>query len=389
MPDIESENVLSQIKASDLEKIKKHLCETDKLSLVSHPAKFSHPNAKSKLIDFKANYVADGFLHSGNVSNIKSDISGTATAMPVAKFFLLLLSDGKAMFEHLELQSEKVQNDLKMFPISFEELRDGFLAMKKNKALELTDSKIKQVYFPIDGGYHLLSILLPSGIIYNLKSKVNKILDRAKKARKDKKENFHNEEGFEDLYNLTIIGYGGTKSQNISALNSTNGGKAYLLPSLPPSIDKRYLHLPHKDFFTECLWLKDFSDEFNALHKIFFTEYNNKNIRDGRDYWLQSIVDKVIDKMWSLRSAKPEWTKNDNCNLPKYQKIWLDSARQEEREMDSVWLDEVTSHFASWIISAYEKVIGKKAKQLDDKFWSYVKKRIEQNLQIWREEDLG
>lgn len=354
------------------------------LSLVSHPAKFSHPSAKSRQIIFNSNYEADGFLRSGN-TNIELDVFGNAAVMDVYKFLSVQLSDGKTILKHLELQSDKIKSDLKISSMSFDELRNGFLAIKKCKEVELTDTKIKQVYFPVEGAYHLLSILSSSGLIYKLKEKINRIhfSEETKKAREDRKEDIHNKEGFDELYNLSIIGYGGTKPQNISVLNSANGGKAYLFPSSPPTLDPKYLRLPHNDFFVESLWRNEFSNKFEALHKIFNSYYKNRNIRDSRDTWLRLIIDQVIDKMWTLRSVASGWSNKDNCKLPLYQKIWLDNARQEDREKNTNWLNELTSHFARWVRAAYEKIISKEAKKLDDEDLDYIRKIIEQS-----EEDL-
>jgi CRISPR-associated protein Csy1 len=352
------------------------------LSLVSHLAKFSHPSAKSSPIIFSGSHRVDGFLYSCNAS-AELDVTGSAAAMDVFKFLSVQLSYGKTILEHLELGSEKIKNDLKISTVAFDELRNDFLAKKKCAQTDFTDPKIKQIYFPTDNGYHLLSILSPSGLIYSLRNKIDSIRfsDETKKARENRKKELHDESGFEELYNLAMIGYGGTKPQNISGLNSTHGGKAYLLPSFPPALNKSYLHLPQKDFFAYFLRRKDFIDEFKALHKIFSTDYNNKNIRNSRDNkWLQAIIDKVIDKMWLLRSVKPAWSAKANCELPLYQKIWLDNFYQLEREKNTEWLSEVIGDFARWIIETYEKVIGDQAKCLDDKFFDHIRKIIKQSL---------
>lgn len=350
------------------------------LSLASHPAKFSHPSAKSKSVIFSGDYRADGFLRSGNV-NVEPDVFGSASAMDVLKFLLIQLDDGLTVLEHLESGSEDIKNKLNITTASFDELQNGFLAIKQCTEIELTDSKIKQVYFPVENKYHLLSIMIPSGLIYKLKDKISDIRfsDSVKQAREDRKKQLYNEEGFGDIYGLSMIGYGGTKPQNISVLNSTYGGKAYLVPSFPPTLKHKYLRLPQHDFFVDSLWHKNFSDEFKALHKLFSIEYNNKDIRNSRDNWLQFIIDKVINKMWSIRLAEPGWSSKASCQLPSYQKIWLDNARQAERQKENDWLNEVMNGFARWIVIVYEKVIGKKAKLLADEDLAYIKKLIEQN----------
>jgi len=151
-------------------------------------------------------------------------------------------------------------------------------------------------------------------------------------------------------------------------LNSTAGGKAYLLPSFPPSLKKQYVRFPKSNFFKDSLFYKDFETECKALHKLFCDHGNNWEIRDERDALWQTMIDKVINKMWVIRSSEKGWSAHVRCQLPRHQKIWLDDKYQEERsEGDCAWLDEVARDFARFIIKVYEKVIGKSAKVLEDK----------------------
>lgn len=78
---------------------------------------------------------------------------------------------------------------------------------------------------------------------------MSSFLEHNKEARQLKKKDEYSENGFDELFNLTRISYGGTKPQNISVLNSNSAGKVYLLPSLPPSLKKRDVRLPRYDFF--------------------------------------------------------------------------------------------------------------------------------------------
>ncbi|MEA1972154.1 MAG: type I-F CRISPR-associated protein Csy1 [Candidatus Cloacimonadota bacterium] len=359
------------------------------LSLVSHPNTFSHPRRKaypSKNIKVSAIIAEsirkeDGFLRTGN-AEVELDVFGNAAAIDVFKFLSLELSDGISILKHLEIESDKIKENFKIESEPFNELKDNFLAIKDNEEKKITSGKVKQVYFPVSGDYHLLSILTPSGLMYELRNRIQSIRfsEQTKEARKDKKQQVYNETGFDDLFNLTMIGYGGTKPQNISILNNANAGKTYLLPSIPPLLIKQNQRLPKNNFFQNSLWPKNFEEEFIALHKLFKADYNNKNIRDGSDRRIQSVIDKVIEKMWSIRLQAQGWASADIFSqLPIHQKIWLDDANKEERETNDEWLEKVINEFNIWIKYAYKKVIGRNAVLLADDELLHIKNIIMKN----------
>jgi CRISPR-associated protein Csy1 len=222
-----------------------------------------------------------------------------------------------------------------------------------------TSEKIKQVYFSIEDGYHLLSLLTPSGLMFKLKERINtlRFSDAAKQAREDRRNQQHNEQGFDELYDLTVIGFGGTKPQNISVLNSQHGGTAYLLASWPPSLELRTIQPPKTNFFLQSLYFKDFQDKFQALHKLFAESVpNNIDVREGRDYWILQIVEQLMEKVWALRELAGGWT--ENTALPAVQKIWLDANHAALRETEDDWLDGIINALVDWLWINYKKAIG-------------------------------
>jgi CRISPR-associated protein Csy1 len=354
----------------------------NQLSMVSHPIKFSHPSAKTSSIIADGKRSADGFLRTGNAS-CKLDVFGNAAALDVFKFLSLTLSDGKTILEHLENPTEKITNDLNISSVTFEEIRAGFLSIKKMNEMPLTTSSIvKQVYFPVEENYHLLSILTPSALMFELRNRIQHIRfsEQAREAKADKKKNAYNEMGFDDLYGLSMIGYGGTKPQNISVLNSTYGGKAYLLSSAPPVFVQPKQILPKNNFFMNTLWPKSYRSYFIKLHKLFKNSRNNVDIRDERDDIIQALIDYLIEKMWSVRSQPHGWSAGKNySNLPSHQKIWLDDSRIKDREMSNEWLQEIVKECAHWFTLAYKKVIGKKSVLLAKADLAHIEKIIEQS----------
>ncbi len=163
------------------------------LNVVSHPAKFSHSAAKTSSVIAQSEPKNDGLLRYGNVMGIELDVFGNAAAMDVYKFVSLELQDGLTVLQHLEQKSEQIKKQFDLTTASFEELHTGFMAIKQDRDPQTaTSGKVKQVYFPVESeenGYHLLSILTSSGLMYQLKQRINEMRfsEATKQAREDRK----------------------------------------------------------------------------------------------------------------------------------------------------------------------------------------------------------
>lgn len=345
------------------------------LSMVSHPGKFSHPSAKTTSFIARADTVADGFLRTGNV-NVRNDVFGNAAALDVYKFLNICLNDGLTILEHLEQSTDTIQNELSIKAQSYNEIRDQFLLIKGAGESRISSDLVKQVYFPVTNEYHLLSVLLASGLMFGLREKIQnmKFSDDAKVARECKRKNdLHN--GFDDIYNLTMIGYGGTKPQNISVLNSESGGKAYLLPCFPPELNRYHQHLPVFSFFSQSIWPKKYADSFRSLHKLLDADVNNMHIRQGRDNIIQFVVDEILEEVWLIRAAPAGWSANERyAKLPHYQKVMLDESMNEERAENEKSIDEFIHEMARWFINAYKKILGNEALPFHDDELRHVQK---------------
>lgn len=343
------------------------------LNLCTHPVKFSHPNVdkKATAIVFKGQHANDGFLRSGNIA-VEPDFAVlNAGAMDVYKFLSLTLEDGQSVLKHLQQNTSDIQAALTIKSMSYADLAEGFLAIQPSDAEAVTDPRIKQVYFPLNTApaektdYHLLSVLTPSGIIFELKERIEnmRFSEETKTAREKIKAGEAHPTGFKEILGLTIIGYGGAKPQNISVANSENNGKAYLLPSLPPQIKKRNVRWPRQDFFKESLGLRSFRQEFLDLHHIFSNPRNNFEIRNERDQIFLTILDRVVDVSWSLRAEKAGWSERKHYSLlPKHQKIWLDDLHLNIRHETDSWMEQVVDALMAWIIQGYENTIKSKNK---------------------------
>ena len=340
------------------------------LSLVSHPAKFSHPSAKTSSIIANAEKNADGFVRTGNTAN-QLDVFGNAAAMDVYKFLSLTLADGQTVINHLEQQTPAIQQQFTLPDVSYTELAASLLSIKSTDTDKaVTSDIVKQVYFPVsEDSYNLLSVLTPSSLMFTLKQRINalRFSDEAKVAREAKKNNQHYDGELAEIYSLTVIGFGGTKPQNISVLNSQNYGTAYLLESLPPILKKRSINPPKNNFFSNSLRLKDFQEDFDQLHKQLSSDTNNIHVRNKRDWLIKDIIYQVADKLWQIRFLDAGWSTSDNYqNLSPQQKTWLDQAYKDTRQQQTDWQGDIKTALARWLSNSYKISQGDKALSIDD-----------------------
>jgi len=359
------------------------------ISMSTHPCTFSHPSARKNKNGYVSSVLAeidrveDGYLKTGNVS-VATDALGNAAALDVYKFLTLTMEDGEHLLSHIQQETDLAKALLTIKAADYQDLRSGFLAMIEGATESITSSKIKQVYFPVDDGYHQLSLLSNSGMIYQLRARLDKLRfsDEVKELRDKKRKNEFSEQGFSEIYGLTTIGYGGTKPQNISVLNNQNGGKAHLLSSLPPSIEKRDVHFPKTDFFTESFKKYEYANNFKALHKLFQTDYNNIKLRDAIDRNLQQIIDLIIEKMWSIRAISQQQFHADTPSLSSVQLTWLHDDFADEREKSEQWLNLLITEISAWLTRSYEKVLDKKAIKLGEAEHLHFAEVIERNREF-------
>ncbi|QEQ95576.1 type I-F CRISPR-associated protein Csy1 [Neptunomonas concharum] len=338
-------------------------------ALSTHPSKFSHPSTgvgKTNKKDgsfvspilFEGTYRIDGYLRSGNVRFELIDSVGNAGELDVEDFLRIVISDGMTVIQHIENETSLGKEILEVDGCSYKELREGLLVIKSSNEPISTNSKIKQVYFPIaDEKYHLLSLLTHSGHLFEQRKRIEdlRFSEQVTVARECRKNDKYHALGYSEIFGITTIGYGGTKPANISVLNNQNAGKAHLLASVPPELRQRDIRLPRTDFFKECFTAWQAKEILEALHRLYITDHNNIDIRQGRDYRIQQYVDLVIEKMWQVRLFLAEHQGELSSELPLEQKIWLYPDRELQREQENEWLNKITRHIARSLINHYSR----------------------------------
>lgn len=364
------------------------------ISLSTHPCTFSHPSSRKNKNGYvtailaNSERVNDGFLRTGNVV-VETDALGNAAALDVYKFLTLKLQDNKTLLAHIEDETPLAKDLLNQGGESYQGLRDGFLAMIAIDDTVITSSKIKQVYFPVwmeDTEYHLLSPLTPSGLVFELRKRLDVIRfsEQTKVLRDLKRKSEYSETGYKEIYGLTTIGFGGTKPQNISVLNNQNAGKAHLLASLPPQITQRQRRMPTHDFFMNSLNPWQVKETLEAFHGLISLPKEQRGGRfiEYRDRRIQEYMDYLMLMMWEVRREFEQSNINLPTQLPKEQQIWLfpNQQRNDSDEWVSVIINLITQQF----VRHYKKVLGKKAIHLGIDEFTVIEGIIALNKELLR-----
>lgn len=366
-------------------------------AMTTHPSKFSHPetgvgktNIKSGTfvspVIFSGENIPDGLLKTGNVTGCDIDSVGDAGALKIESFLKIKVdSDGRLLVNHL-FEDTQVANDLYTHSkLDREWLKDNLLAgvsKAKDDAI-FTNSRIKQIYFPVGNSYHQLSVLTNSGLVFELRRRLDDMRfgDQVKATRDLKKKGEYSQTGFSEIYDLTTIGYGGTKPQNISVLNNKNGGKAYLLASVPPALTVREVQFPKSDFFNESLNYRQFKELFEDLHKVMKIgmggNITRQKLLTARDNRLRALVLKIMDSVYLMREVSIVQYK-ETSGVPAAQVIWLCAEKADERDSSDAWLDEIIHDCTRWLNYIYAKLLGDKQVLLGNEEFNEMKKLIEQ-----------
>ncbi|HKM08239.1 MAG TPA: type I-F CRISPR-associated protein Csy1 [Sphaerochaeta sp.] len=361
----------------------------NQLSFATHNGKYTHSGAKKEVSCISETRKAsnDGFFRTGNcllshISTLESlDCLGNAASLDVHAFLSLELIDRQTVLTHVEKKSEYLRIELGLERTLFNEVCSKFIMIRPDEKETRTSDLIKQVYFPVEDDYHLLSLLTPSCLVSEMKARIDtnwRYSKTNKEGREARRKNTYHPE-YAEFFGLTEIAFGGTKPQNIGVLNNKNGGITYLLPSIPPSLSERTVKLPTRDFFKDCLWKKDFEELYTSLYRIFATAYNSLTIRDARERLFKAIIDRIIQKSWEIQQNQGGWSTRDYyIRLPKHQKIWLDSMPSEAKEDEDIWLPRVIDEMTRWICNYVPSSKENNLNLLGEEEFLYVRSLIEE-----------
>lgn len=343
--------------------------------LTSHVGKFTNPDIKTTVCSHSKKVA--GYVTTGG-STCSLDILTPAQYLGSASLLLSPVTPDKNVLEAVITRDKELEKELELLSLPIEKLQKKVQEMLEDsqKEPEATDTHLRQVYFPIaEGEYHLLSVMPSSCLALEMYQRIRAINGHKIDCCNKKSENYG--KPCEEVTGLTMIGFGGSKPLNISALNSRCGGKTYLLSSLPPSLPARKIRLPKSDFFRESIWYKQQSSALYRLHAYMKQDRNTIEIRQAIHDLVDEMISAVLFAAYQIRAEKIGWNEEEAYSqLPTAQKIWLDDAYAEERKETS-WADDISSSFARWVIRSYEKLLGEDAIKLGDAEHGFIKKQME------------
>lgn len=342
----------------------------------THVAKFTFGTAKKRtnvyfdpLVKSTSGFIdtraLDEDLYDIAVDDAKhSDVSKLVMMEGSDKSFMDLLSSGDFQyFIQFGMTEREAQEALGEF--------QGILKIQS----PMSHPNLKQLYWPVDDEYHLLLPLFPSSLAHKVFEQVRSARASKSAARDQRRTGKHSDIATVDFPQIAVQAFGGTKPQNISQLNSSRGGKAFLVNSAPPQWQSQ----EKPPLRTKSIFRGPFSRQAygktKALRAFLERELHalsTKDIRDERARRIADIVDLLVVYAATVRQFPAGWSRDPECHLPLHQKLWLDPKRRhQDKEFEAAfdqkeWQGEVAADFSRFLNSELEQ--GKKLAMGDAEF---------------------
>lgn len=369
------------------------------ISLVTHALKFTHSDAKGSSIFSTNGASAPDVLSTATLAQPAIDAVGNAAALDVAKL-LQTEYQGDSLVAALRRSDQRALEALAESPEQLAQWLDRFRQVFTDK--QPSSHKLaKQIYFPIgDGEYHLLSLLYSSSLAQALYERIAAVRfgDEAKAIRQAQKDNQWHDRPLVSYPNLAVQNMGGTKPQNISALNSARSGRSWLLSCAPPQWQEvTQPPQQHKSIFRE----RGEADYHTHFARVRMQQFllsvkaveNNRDTRRQRLRYLDQLIDQLFFYVISVQNLLPaEWSAESQ--LKRSQHLWLNPARgltdtvfRREREAGD-WQQEVAYDFGRWLNQRlqHEKLIFGETERREWSTAALFKRRMREIESLLKEE---
>ncbi|MGM3174604.1 type I-F CRISPR-associated protein Csy1 [Dickeya lacustris] len=330
------------------------------ISLVTHALKFTHSDAKGSSVFSNEPATATDVLSTASLAQPAIDAVGNAAALDVAKL-LQTEHQGDSLVAALQRGDHRALQALAENAEQLAQWLAGFGQVLSDK--QPSSHKLaKQIYFPVgDGEYHLLSPLYSSSLSQALDQRLNAVRfgEQAKAIREARYEKRWHDEIYVSYPGIAVQNMGGTKPQNISALNSARSGRSYLLSSAPSQwLSQIKLPLEHDTIFRE-------RGEVDALTYTARRELqqfllsvkevdNNRDIRNQRRRYLDRLINALFDYVATVQNlGKAGWSTYSQLNVPL--QLWLDPRRCQHDDAfryareGGDWKEQVAHEFGQWL----------------------------------------
>ncbi|QYM94710.1 type I-F CRISPR-associated protein Csy1 [Dickeya ananatis] len=369
------------------------------ISLVTHALKFTHSDAKGSSVFSTEPATATDVLSTASLAQPAIDAVGNAAALDVAKL-LQTEHQGDSLVAALQRGDHRALEALAENPEQLTQWLAGFRQVLSDK--QPSSHKLaKQIYFPVgDGEYHLLSPLYSSSLSQALDQRLNlaRFGEQAKAIREARYEKRWHDEVDVSYPGIAVQNMGGTKPQNISALNSARSGRSYLLNCAPPQWRSQIkLPLEHDTIFrnngeVDALTYVDRRDMRQFLLSVKDVE-NNRDIRNQRRRYLDQLIDTLFGYVATVQNLRPAgWSKDSRLNVPL--QLWLDPFRCRQDDAfcyareGGDWKEQVAREFGLWLNARlqHEKLIFGEVERREWSTAALFKQRLRETERALKEE---
>ena len=349
-------------KQTPAEWIQSNLQNLERCRAVSHIARYTNPDVAISIHD-DSQPVGQGYLTTADIT-AEDDlvVKGGAAYMAFASFLVGKFSQkatveeqkadltAKTAWQYFREDEPFIRKEIESLGIAYEPLREKVLEIQPQEVPRQTDTRLRQVYFPIgEDGYHLLTVISPVSMMFSLTEKIETSYRLQRRCRDKNSE--HYGKSYFIFPNITRTSFGGAQPQNMSCRNTSLG--VDVLPSQPPILRGRRISLPQRNFFSDSLYWRRFSDTLANLDTLFRDQRHNCEMRERRENIILDFVEVILYEADRLQTLPAGWSKD--TELSDEQAVWLDAAYCSQRQADTDWIWPVCLDFARWLVNAYRR----------------------------------
>jgi CRISPR-associated protein Csy1 len=342
--------------------IQSNLQNLERCRAVSHIARYTNPDVAISIHD-NSQPVGQGYLTTADIT-AEDDlvVKGGAAYMAFASFLVGKFSEkataeeqkedlaAKTAWQYFREDAPFIRKEIESLGIAYEPLREKVLEIQPQELPRQTDTRLRQVYFPTgEKDYHLLTVISPVSMMFSLTEKIETALHLQRKCRDKKSEHYGKSHCI--FPNITRAAFGGSQPQNLSCRNTSRG--VDVLPSQPPILSGRKIRLPKRNFFSDSLYWRRFSDTLSNLDTLLREQRHNHEARERRENIILDFVECVLYEANRLQNLPAGWSQD--TELSDEQAVWLDAAYGSQRQDDTDWIWPACLDFARWLVNAYKK----------------------------------
>lgn len=328
---------------------------------VTHISKLTHSSAKGSNINcdhHKTSSNAPLLTTTNCASESPKDFAyTTAEYSPIAEFLQTDCNGellGKLICEDVSILN-RFANDTAQAKQWQEQFRLAFHEKQKS-----THEFLKQVYFPVSAGYHLLTPLVSSRMAQIIHERIWQTRQKDTPAKNARKNGLFLNEMDISFLNTAILKTTQSNHWNASNLNNARTGRLTLLPASPPEWKKQPKPPTNiKTIFNKELGALTKGPIENLKKLLLAIKAKELSLNFKRKQRIADLISEIaevlFDRVSAIQGQKNQagWTLTSN--LPVHQQYWLDPLRADDdfqtNRFEIDWPKDITNDFAKWLNS--------------------------------------